>query len=49
MNLQSGKSLGPDSWLVQILKTVSEFIAIPLFIIHSDTLPSLPMRCQFMK
>jgi len=39
MNLQSGKSLGTDSWLVQIIKSVGEFIAIPLFITYSDTLP----------
>jgi len=42
MNLQSGKSLGSDSWQVQIIKSVGEFIAIPLFIINSDTLKVCP-------
>jgi len=36
MNLQSGKSPGPDSWPVQIIKPVDKFIAIPLF---NDVLP----------
>jgi len=44
IDLQSGKSPSPDGWPIQIVKSVSEFIAIPLSIIfnksfNSSTLP----------
>ena len=40
MDLQSGKSPGPDGWPIQIVKSVSEFIAIPLSIIFNESFNS---------
>ena len=44
MNLQSGKSPGPDGWPIEIIKLVGESISLPLSIIftksyNSGTLP----------
>ena len=43
--LQSNKSSGPDGWPITIIKSVSEFISVPLSILfnkslNSGTLPS---------
>jgi len=37
MNLQSGKSAGPDGWPIQLIKSVSELISIPLSIIFNKS------------
>ena len=44
MNMHNNKSPGPDGWPISLIKSVGEFIAIPLFIIfnksfNSGTLP----------
>ena len=43
-NLQSSKSPGPDGWPIQVIKSMADFISIPLFIIfiksfNSGSLP----------
>jgi len=40
MNLQSGKSPGPDGWPVQIIKSVGKFIAIAISIIFNKSFNS---------
>ena len=40
MDLQSGKSPSPDGWPIQIIKSVGEFIAIPLSIIFNKSFSS---------
>jgi len=37
MNLQNGKSPGPDGWPIQLIKSVGEFISVPLFIIFNKS------------
>ena len=37
MNLQSGKSAGPDGWPIQLIKSVGELISVPLSIIFNKS------------
>ena len=37
MNLQSGKSAGPDGWPIQLIKSVGKLISAPLFIIFNKS------------
>ena len=37
MNMHNNKSPGPDGWPTSIIKSVGEFIAIPLSIIFSKS------------
>ena len=38
--LQSNKSPGPDRWLISVIKSVSEFISVPLSILFNKSLNS---------
>jgi len=39
-NLQSSKSPGPDGWPIQIIKSMADFISIPLSIIFNKSFNS---------
>jgi len=40
MNLQSGKSPGPDGGPIEIIKLVGEFISLPYLLNHTTMAPS---------
>ena len=48
MALQNNKSPGPDRWPITIIKSVNEFISVPLSILFNKSLNSgtLPPDCK---